>query len=114
MLRPIITYLVVKKVKTFKNEGDPFCALLSSTQKVQHRKKCYWNICILAKLVQQLKRYGLPERKAHVSISRMSAGGGDQYGSYMVGPRVAIHMHSLKVTRDVGQILLTQKLYKPH
>ena len=52
MLRPIITYLVVKKVKTFKNEGDPFCALLSSTQKVQHRKKCYWNICILAKLVQ--------------------------------------------------------------
>ena len=36
----------------------------------------------LYKLVQQLKRYGLPERKAHVSISRMSAGGGDQYGSY--------------------------------
>ncbi|MEM1401863.1 MAG: isocitrate/isopropylmalate family dehydrogenase [Pseudomonadota bacterium] len=36
----------------------------------------------LYKLVQQLKNYGLPERKAHVSISRMSAGGGDQYGSY--------------------------------
>lgn len=36
----------------------------------------------LYKLVQQLKRYGLPERKAHVSISRMSAGGGDQYGSH--------------------------------
>lgn len=36
----------------------------------------------LFKLVQQLKHYGLPERKAHVSISRMSAGGGDQYGSY--------------------------------
>lgn len=36
----------------------------------------------LFKLVQQLKNYGLPERKAHVSISRMSAGGGDQYGSY--------------------------------
>jgi len=36
----------------------------------------------LYKLVQQLKRYGLPERKANVSISRMSAGGGDQYGSY--------------------------------
>lgn len=35
----------------------------------------------LYKLVQQLKRYGLPERKAHVSISRMSAGGGDQYGA---------------------------------
>ena len=36
----------------------------------------------LYKLVQQLRRYGLPERKAHVSISRMSAGGGDQYGSF--------------------------------
>jgi isocitrate dehydrogenase len=36
----------------------------------------------LFKLVQQLKHYGLPERKAHVGISRMSAGGGDQYGSY--------------------------------
>ncbi|WOJ95461.1 isocitrate/isopropylmalate family dehydrogenase [Congregibacter brevis] len=36
----------------------------------------------LYKLVQQLKHYGLPERKANVSISRMSAGGGDQYGSY--------------------------------
>lgn len=36
----------------------------------------------LYKLVQQLKNYGLPERKANVSISRMSAGGGDQYGSY--------------------------------
>lgn len=36
----------------------------------------------LYKLVQQLKNYGLPERKAHVTISRMSAGGGDQYGSY--------------------------------
>ncbi|MEH6586466.1 MAG: isocitrate/isopropylmalate family dehydrogenase [Halioglobus sp.] len=36
----------------------------------------------LYKLVQQLKHYGLPERKAHVSISRMSAGGGDQYGSH--------------------------------
>ncbi|EED36344.1 isocitrate dehydrogenase (NADP), putative [Luminiphilus syltensis NOR5-1B] len=36
----------------------------------------------LYKLVQQLKRYGLPDRSANVSISRMSAGGGDQYGSY--------------------------------
>ncbi len=36
----------------------------------------------LYKLVKQLKNYGLPERKANVSISRMSAGGGDQYGSY--------------------------------
>ncbi|SEM36836.1 isocitrate/isopropylmalate family dehydrogenase [Halomonas caseinilytica] len=36
----------------------------------------------LYKLVEQLKRYGIPDRKAQVSISRMSAGGGDQYGSY--------------------------------
>lgn len=36
----------------------------------------------LYKLVEELKRYGIPERKTHVSISRMSAGGGDQYGSY--------------------------------
>lgn len=36
----------------------------------------------LYKLVEQLKRFGIPERKAQVSISRMSAGGGDQYGSF--------------------------------
>ncbi|MCK2184282.1 isocitrate/isopropylmalate family dehydrogenase [Halomonas getboli] len=36
----------------------------------------------LYKLVEQLKRHGIPERKAQVSISRMSAGGGDQYGSF--------------------------------
>ncbi len=36
----------------------------------------------LYKLVNQLKRYGIPARKAHVSLSRMSAGGGDQYGSF--------------------------------
>lgn len=36
----------------------------------------------LFKLVRELKKYGIPERKYHVSISRMSAGGGDQYGSY--------------------------------
>lgn len=34
------------------------------------------------KLVQQLKTYGLPSRKHHASLSRMSAGGGDQYGSF--------------------------------
>lgn len=34
------------------------------------------------KLVMQLKAYGLPTRKHHVSLSRMSAGGGDQYGSF--------------------------------
>ncbi|WP_108444963.1 isocitrate/isopropylmalate family dehydrogenase [Halomonas denitrificans] len=36
----------------------------------------------LYKLVEQLKIHGIPKRKAHVSLSRMSAGGGDQYGSY--------------------------------
>lgn len=36
----------------------------------------------LFKLVEQLKQYGIPDRKAQVSISRMSAGGGDQYGSF--------------------------------
>ncbi len=36
----------------------------------------------LLKLVRGLKAYGIPSREAHVSISRMSAGGGDQYGSF--------------------------------
>jgi isocitrate dehydrogenase len=36
----------------------------------------------LFKLVNELKRYGIPSRKCHVSLSRMSAGGGDQYGSF--------------------------------
>jgi isocitrate dehydrogenase len=36
----------------------------------------------LHKLVETLKKYGIPDRKFHVSISRMSAGGGDQYGSF--------------------------------
>jgi len=36
----------------------------------------------LLKLVEELKLHGIPKREAHVSISRMSAGGGDQYGSY--------------------------------
>ncbi len=33
-------------------------------------------------LVDQLKVSGIPSRRAAVSISRMSAGGGDQYGSF--------------------------------
>ncbi len=33
-------------------------------------------------LVDQLKVSGIPNRRAAVSISRMSAGGGDQYGSF--------------------------------
>ncbi|MAM00221.1 isocitrate/isopropylmalate family dehydrogenase [Hydrocarboniclastica marina] len=36
----------------------------------------------LYKLLNQLKRHGMPDRRSHVSISRMSAGGGDQYGSF--------------------------------
>ncbi len=36
----------------------------------------------LFKLVNELKKYGIPDRKYHVSLSRMSAGGGDQYGSF--------------------------------
>lgn len=36
----------------------------------------------LFKLVNQLRTFGIPSRGAHVSISRMSAGGGDQYGSF--------------------------------
>ena len=36
----------------------------------------------LFKLVAELKQFGIAERRSHVSISRMSAGGGDQYGSY--------------------------------
>ncbi|MFK7916341.1 MAG: NADP-dependent isocitrate dehydrogenase [Pseudomonadales bacterium] len=38
----------------------------------------------LFKLVNELKEFGIPDRACHVSISRMSAGGGDQYGSYNV------------------------------
>lgn len=34
------------------------------------------------KLVKELKKWGIPERQYSVSISRMSAGGGDQYGSF--------------------------------
>ncbi|MGK0223101.1 MAG: isocitrate dehydrogenase [Limisphaerales bacterium] len=36
----------------------------------------------LFKLVDELKQFGLADRHSQVSISRMSAGGGDQYGSY--------------------------------
>ncbi len=36
----------------------------------------------LFKLVNQLKEHGIPARKCQVSLSRMSAGGGDQYGSF--------------------------------
>ena len=39
----------------------------------------------LLKLVEQLKVTGIPNRRAAVSISRMSAGGGDQYGRHIEG-----------------------------
>jgi isocitrate dehydrogenase len=38
----------------------------------------------LFELVNQLKVTGIPNRRAAVSISRMSAGGGDQYGSFNI------------------------------
>ena len=39
----------------------------------------------LYKLVEQLKKYGIPDRDSQVSIARMSGGGGDQYGSFNMG-----------------------------
>jgi len=36
----------------------------------------------LYKLVKELKKHGIPGNEHQVSISRMSAGGGDQYGSF--------------------------------
>jgi isocitrate dehydrogenase len=36
----------------------------------------------MLKLVEALKQFGIPQRDHQVAISRMSAGGGDQYGSY--------------------------------
>lgn len=41
----------------------------------------------LYKLVNELRKHGIPSREAHVSISRMSAGGGDQYGSFNMPAR---------------------------
>jgi isocitrate dehydrogenase len=41
----------------------------------------------LYKLVETLKEFGIPARKFHISISRMSAGGGDQYGSFNMAAR---------------------------
>ena len=43
----------------------------------------------LYKLVEALKRFGIPKRKFNVSISRMSAGGGDQYGSFNMAAKEA-------------------------
>ena len=37
--------------------------------------------------MDNLREFGIPGRGAHVSISRMSAGGGDQYGSFNMAAR---------------------------
>lgn len=51
-------------------------------------ERCIWGVPEntsgrkLFKLVEGLKEYGIPTRNTAISISRMSAGGGDQYGSF--------------------------------
>ena len=51
-------------------------------------KKALWGIPDntsgrkMYKLVESLKKFGIPQRDHKVAISRMSAGGGDQYGSF--------------------------------
>lgn len=62
----------------------------------------------LYKLVQQLKAYGLPSRKCHISLSRMSAGGGDQYGSFNM-PFAEDGI--IKIVMD-GEERFAQKVYK--
>lgn len=51
----------------------------------------------LFKLVETLKKYGIPDRDFTLSISRMSAGGGDQYGSFNMA---ATENGILKITLD--------------
>jgi isocitrate dehydrogenase len=68
------------------------------------------------KLVNVLKEYGIPDRKFHVSISRMSAGGGDQYGSFnMPAPEDGIvkvivdgdEKHAREVKKDDPMIFMS-------
>lgn len=68
------------------------------------------------KLVESLKKYGIPQRDCQVGISRMSAGGGDQYGSFnapaetdgvltlKIGLRI---LHSRDVKKGDPMILMT-------
>ncbi|MDB2415084.1 isocitrate/isopropylmalate family dehydrogenase [Rickettsiales bacterium] len=68
------------------------------------------------KLVESLKKYGIPQRTHQTAISRMSAGGGDQYGSYnapapdngiitlMIGQRI---LHSREVKSGDPMILMS-------
>ncbi|MBV1880441.1 MAG: hypothetical protein KUG82_02350 [Pseudomonadales bacterium] len=62
----------------------------------------------LFKLVRTLKKYGIPDRKFSVSISRMSAGGGDQYGSFNMP---AVEDGILKVVLD-GEEKCARKIRK--
>ncbi len=51
-------------------------------------ERCLWGVPEntsgrkLYKLVEYLKVHGIPDREKQISIARMSAGGGDQYGSF--------------------------------
>lgn len=85
-------------------------------------KKALWGIPDntsgrkLLKLVNALKTYGIPQRKSQVAISRMSAGGGDQYGSFnqeapsrgiitlMMGQRI---IHSREVEKGDPVMLMS-------
>lgn len=84
--------------------------------------RCIWGVPDntsgrkMLKLVEALKEYGIPQRRHQVSISRMSAGGGDQYGSFniaakdngvvsvSIGQRV---LHSRDVKKGDPMILMT-------
>lgn len=73
----------------------------------------------LYKLVKQLKKYGIPSRKHHVSLSRMSAGGGDQYGSFNMSMeedgilKVVVdgeEKHARKVKKNDPALLMSNNL----
>jgi isocitrate dehydrogenase len=56
------------------------------------------------KLVNTLKKYGMPNRPVQRSISRMSAGGGDQYGSFnMAAPEDGM------ITVSIGETILHER-----
>ncbi len=70
----------------------------------------------MLKLVNSLKMYGIPQREHQVAISRMSAGGGDQYGSFnspaktdgiitlTIGQRI---LHSRELKKGDPMLLMT-------
>lgn len=55
----------------------------------------------ILKLVKELRKHGIPQRQHQVSISRMSAGGGDQYGSFNIAAA-----DDGVVTLSIGQRIL--------